>query len=113
MQNPIFEALDRSIVERRALPLGQPLAITGPEGDLGITVSAFAVPGKVPLYLESKTDGDLSGAPDETIGLEFSAGGKSFPLHSGLRRIDAARSAPGSRAPACCSSTARSGAMTK
>ena len=86
-ENPIFEALDRSIVERRALPLDQPLAITSPEGELGITASAFAVPGKVPLYLESKTGGDLSGAPDETIGLELAAGGKSFYYMPGCARL--------------------------
>jgi pyrroloquinoline quinone biosynthesis protein B len=86
-QNPIFEALDRKIVERRALPLGQPLAIVGPQGDLGIAVNAFAVPGKVPLYLENKTDGDMSGSPGETIGLELSAGGKSFHYIPGCARL--------------------------
>jgi pyrroloquinoline quinone biosynthesis protein B len=85
--NPIFEALDRNIVERRALPLDQSLAAAGPEGELGITVSAFAVPGKVPLYLENKTDRDLSGAADETIGLELSAGEKSFYYIPGCARL--------------------------
>lgn len=85
--NLIFEALDRNIVERRVMPLDQPLALGGPEGELGITVSAFAVPGKVPLYLESKTAGDLSGAPDETIGFEVSAGGKTFYYISGCARL--------------------------
>jgi pyrroloquinoline quinone biosynthesis protein B len=86
-ENPIFEALDRNIVKRQALPLDQPLVIVGPEGELGITVSAFAVPGKVPLYLESKTDGDLSGTADETIGLELSAGGRSFYYIPGCARL--------------------------
>ncbi len=86
-ENPIFEALDRNIVERRTLPLDQPLAIDGPEGELGIMVSAFAVPGKVPLFLENKTAGDLSGAPDETIGLELLAGGKSFYYIPGCARL--------------------------
>jgi pyrroloquinoline quinone biosynthesis protein B len=85
--NPIFEALDRNIVERRALPLDQSLAAAGPEGELGITVSAFAVPGKVPLYLENKTDRDLSGAADETVGLELSAGEKSFYYIPGCARL--------------------------
>ena len=76
--NPIFEALDRSIVQRCSLRLDQSAAISGPEGRLGIEVRPFAVPGKVPLYLEKQADGDLAGSPEGSIGLEISAGGKAF-----------------------------------
>jgi pyrroloquinoline quinone biosynthesis protein B len=76
--NPIFEALDRDIVQRRPLPLDRPVAIIGPQGELGIEVRAFSVPGKVPLYLERQTSGDLAGTPDGTIGLEISAGRLAF-----------------------------------
>lgn len=69
--NPIFDALDRTLVERRALPLEQPVALSGPEGELGLSIEAFAVPGKVPLYLEGRSD-SLAGAPEETIGLAIS-----------------------------------------
>lgn len=85
--NPIFNALDRSIVDRRAIAMSEPTKITGPEGELGIEVTAFAVPGKVPLYLENRTDGDLSGAADETIGLEISAGGKSLHYIPGCAKL--------------------------
>ena len=73
--NPIFEALDRAIVPRRPIALGQRLDIAGPDGALGIQVLAFAVPGKVPLYMEKQSGGDLSG---QAIGLELSAGGKTL-----------------------------------
>ncbi|MCG4262209.1 pyrroloquinoline quinone biosynthesis protein PqqB [Acetobacter senegalensis] len=68
--NPIFEALDRTLVPRHAMVLDQPLALK----PAGFTITPFAVPGKVPLYAEQganpaevKTDG-------ETIGLELSDG---------------------------------------
>jgi pyrroloquinoline quinone biosynthesis protein B len=73
--NPIFEALDRAIVRRRPLALEQRVDIAGPEGALGIQVLAFAVPGKVPLYMEKQLAGGLAG---QAIGLELSAGGKIF-----------------------------------
>jgi pyrroloquinoline quinone biosynthesis protein B len=84
--NPIFEALDRSIVERRALVLDQPIEITGPAGALGLTVTAFAVPGKVPLYLEKKA-ATLAGTPEETIGLEISCGTTAFHYIPGCARL--------------------------
>lgn len=45
--NPIFEVLARDIVERRAVVLGETVELAG-----GLCVELFAVPGKVPLYLE-------------------------------------------------------------
>jgi pyrroloquinoline quinone biosynthesis protein B len=45
--NPVFEVLARDVVERRAVPLDTPVALDG-----GLTIELFAVPGKVPLYLE-------------------------------------------------------------
>jgi pyrroloquinoline quinone biosynthesis protein B len=45
--NPIFEVLARDVVERRAVALGEVIELGG-----GLTVELFAVPGKVPLYLE-------------------------------------------------------------
>jgi pyrroloquinoline quinone biosynthesis protein B len=76
--NPVFEALERGVVQRRPLALDQATTLSGPEGNLGIQVSAIAVPGKVPLYLEKQAGGDLAGSPDGSIGLEVSAGGKTF-----------------------------------
>jgi pyrroloquinoline quinone biosynthesis protein B len=84
--NPIFEALDRKLVERHVLPLDRPVILAGPEGDLGFEITAFPVPGKVPLYLEGRVS-DLSGTPDETIGLEISGGGKTFHYIPGCANL--------------------------
>jgi pyrroloquinoline quinone biosynthesis protein B len=45
--NPIFEVLARDLVARRAVALDHPMKLPD-----GLTVTLFAVPGKVPLYLE-------------------------------------------------------------
>ena len=76
--NPIFLAVNPSLVPRRPLPLGEPLALTGADGKpLGLTLEAYAVPGKVPLFAEQ--GGDPGRADDgETIGLRLSAGGRGF-----------------------------------
>lgn len=66
--NPIFEVLARDIVRRRLLTLNmrQPL-------DCGLLVESFAVPGKVPLYLEQ--DGAPSILVDgTTVGTKISDG---------------------------------------
>jgi pyrroloquinoline quinone biosynthesis protein B len=93
--NPIFEALDRTIVERRTLALERPTALTGPGGPLGLSVEAFPVPGKVPLYMESRSE-SLAGKPEGTIGLAIGEGRKHFHFIPGCaamnqdirRRID-------------------------
>jgi pyrroloquinoline quinone biosynthesis protein B len=46
--NPIFEALDRELVVRQNVPLDTTIAL-----DDFLSFSLFAVPGKVPLFLES------------------------------------------------------------
>jgi pyrroloquinoline quinone biosynthesis protein B len=78
--NPIFHAVNPALVPRRVLPLGAPLALTEAGGaPLGLTVEAFAVPGKVPLFLEAPGGEDPGRADDgETIGLRVSAGGRSL-----------------------------------
>ena len=87
--NPIFEALDRDLVQRCPLPLDRSVAIAGPEGELGIRVLAFPVPGKVPLYLEKQAGGDLAGSAEGSIGLEISAGGKTFHYVPGCASLTA------------------------
>jgi len=73
--NPIFRALDPERVPRRALPLGEACEVLP-----GLSVEAYAVPGKVPLFAE--TGGADPGRADdgEAIGLSLSAGG-SEALH--------------------------------
>ncbi|MGX9963540.1 pyrroloquinoline quinone biosynthesis protein PqqB [Roseomonas sp. F4] len=67
-QNPIFGVLNPDFVRRRAISLDQAFDV------LGISVTAYAVPGKVPLFAES--GGDPGVAEDgEAVGLALSAGG--------------------------------------
>lgn len=77
--NPIFRALDPALVPRRALVPGQTSMLCDAAGHgLGISVEAFAVPGKVPLFLEDGQDpGHVSDC--ETIGLVIrgAAGGEA------------------------------------
>jgi pyrroloquinoline quinone biosynthesis protein B len=57
--NPIFEVLDRAIVQRRAIRLEEEVTLPG-----GITLRLFPVAGKVPLYLEDRAEP----AEDDTVG---------------------------------------------
>ena len=63
--NPIFTVLDESVVERRAMTLDQPMPLCVPGGaPSGLSLEAFAVPGKQALWLE-----DQPGSREDTIGL--------------------------------------------
>ncbi|WP_049622795.1 pyrroloquinoline quinone biosynthesis protein PqqB [Frateuria defendens] len=77
-QNPIFDALDPAYVTRRALALDAPLAPGPADAPLGLTVTPFSVPGKVPLFMEGRSGGNLAGSAEETLGLEIAAGGRRF-----------------------------------
>ncbi len=79
--NSVFNVLAPDVVERRALPVDQPLALTGAEGEaLGLTLTAFVVPGKVALWLEDSRTDDFGSQPGDTIGLEVSADGGQSSL---------------------------------
>ncbi len=84
--NPIFEALDRRIVERRRLAIDRATELEGPEGSLGLRVEVFAVPGKVPLYMEG-SGSSLAGLPEDTVGLEISDGKAVFHFVPGCARM--------------------------
>ncbi len=88
--NPIFDALGPDYVARRPLPLDRPLAVPGLERPLGLEVTAFSVPGKVPLFMESRANGDLRGSDEETIGLEISDGQQRFLYIPGCAAMTAA-----------------------
>jgi pyrroloquinoline quinone biosynthesis protein B len=79
--NPIFGVLAPEFVERAELPLEELVPLAGSAADAGLAVRAFAVPGKVPLYLEeSGRDPGLSEAGD-AVGLELidtAEGGRFF-----------------------------------
>jgi pyrroloquinoline quinone biosynthesis protein B len=93
--NPIFDVLAPDCVRRVELPLDERKELAGPSGASGLAIVAFAVPGKVPLYLEpAARDPGLSEEGD-AVGLEIidTATGKSFffipgcaAMTDGLRR---------------------------
>ncbi len=55
--NSIFDVLDADVVKRVPMEYGRPFAVEGPSGPVGITIEAFGVPGKIPLYLEEARAG--------------------------------------------------------
>jgi pyrroloquinoline quinone biosynthesis protein B len=63
--NPIFEALNRSLVKRLPVDVAVPFEPSLPDGrPAGFTVEAFLAPGKVALFLEGRddqTEGDTLG----------------------------------------------------
>ncbi|WP_062345644.1 pyrroloquinoline quinone biosynthesis protein PqqB [Novosphingobium sp. CCH12-A3] len=71
--NPIFEVLARDIVSRQVVPLGQPVAL-----DTGLTLELFAVPGKVPLYLEDGSDAPPIEIGETTVAAAVSDGRRSL-----------------------------------
>jgi pyrroloquinoline quinone biosynthesis protein B len=90
--NSVFNVLDAGKVKRRELALDVPTPLYGAESPLGLTVTAFAVPGKIALYLEDASKGDNFGSTaGDTIGLEVSdpATGKSFFYVPGCAEVDA------------------------
>jgi pyrroloquinoline quinone biosynthesis protein B len=90
-ENSIFDALDSRLVRRVAMELGRPFAVEGPSGPVGITIEAFAVPGKVPLYLEDETaKGNFGSQEGDTAGLKVTdtAAGRHFFYIPGCARLD-------------------------
>jgi pyrroloquinoline quinone biosynthesis protein B len=73
----VFRVLS-PVVARHALPLDLPLELKdGAGASLGITVTPFAVPGKVALYLEDAAAEGWGTRAGDTIGLELAlAGGR-------------------------------------
>ncbi|MCS3745531.1 pyrroloquinoline quinone biosynthesis protein B [Xanthomonas arboricola] len=67
-QNPIFDAVNPHHVTR------QPFALDTPVSLLGLQLTPFSVPGKVPLFMESRSGGDLAGSNEETLGLTIDDG---------------------------------------
>ncbi|MFW7268510.1 pyrroloquinoline quinone biosynthesis protein PqqB [Gluconacetobacter sp. Hr-1-5] len=86
--NPIFEALDRAIVPRLALTLDEPYALALPDGTpAGLTITPFAVPGKVPLYAETGPDPAAIVENGETVGLAITDGTRHVFFIPGCARM--------------------------
>lgn len=91
-QNSIFNVLNSEKVIRRELQLDEPTTLAGADAPLGLTVEAFAVPGKVALYLEDASKGaDFGTEAGDTIGLKISdpENGKAFYYVPGCADVDA------------------------
>jgi len=90
--NSIFDVCAHDIVPRIALPLDEKIKLTGDGADLGLTVEAFAVPGKIALFLEKGGEDTNYGSREgDTIGLEITDNktGKSFFYIPGCAEVDA------------------------
>lgn len=87
--NSVFDALKRDHVDRRPLALLAATDLADKSGlGVGLRVELFSVPGKVPLYLEGDRDlSALQGAAGDTVGAEFTAGGKRAIYIPGCARL--------------------------
>ncbi|MEZ5900600.1 MAG: pyrroloquinoline quinone biosynthesis protein PqqB [Hyphomicrobiaceae bacterium] len=89
--NSIFDVCAHDIVPRITLPLDTKTELTGDGIDLGLTVEAFAVPGKIALFLEKGGESTNYGSREgDTIGLEITDNktGKSFFYIPGCAEVD-------------------------
>src|SRR5688572_16539367 len=78
--NPIFRVLNAALVPRRALRISEWQPVRDSDGaDTGIEVRPFAVPGKLPLYLQPEAaEDELFESEGHAIGLELRAGQARF-----------------------------------
>jgi pyrroloquinoline quinone biosynthesis protein B len=89
--NSIFNVCAPDLVPRIPLQLDTPTALSGAGFDLGITIEAFAVPGKIALFLEKGDSSTNFGSRDgDTIGLKVTdnSSGKSFFYIPGCAEVD-------------------------
>ena len=92
--NTIFNVLNPKFVDSRALGLDAACALADQAGEgLGITITPFAVPGKVALWLEDESKGaDFGTVEEDTIALEVTAadsGRRFFYMPACARMTDA------------------------
>ena len=83
--NPIFDVLDPSFVLRRVIELDRPFALVP-----GITATMFAVPGKVPLYMEGLVGEDelkTDAMGEQTVGVEITDGSATLFYIPGCARM--------------------------
>jgi pyrroloquinoline quinone biosynthesis protein B len=89
--NSIFDVLDANVVKRVAMEYGKPFVVEGPWGPVGITIEAFGVPGKIPLYLEEARAGAGLGTQEgDSSGLKVTetATGRHFYFIPGCAKLD-------------------------
>ena len=78
--NPIFGVLSPDCVQQLQLPIDERIDVAGGAGPSGLAVVAFAVPAKIPLYLETAGEEPPLTEEGDSIGLEIveTATGKSL-----------------------------------
>lgn len=81
--NPIFRVVNPSVVTRSAFQLDQAFEVAG------LRIVAFAVPGKVPLFLEGD-DVEIGMETETTVGLEITHGGGRLIYAPGCASVNAA-----------------------
>jgi len=88
--NSVFQVLAGPLVPRIEMKLDTPFPLQGAGTDLGLTVEAFAVPGKVALYLENTASDNFGSQEGDTIGLKITdpAEKKSFFYIPGCAALD-------------------------
>ncbi|RUP10593.1 pyrroloquinoline quinone biosynthesis protein PqqB [Hyphomicrobium sp.] len=89
--NSVFDVLAKDKVRRIPFELNVPTRLEGAGVDLGLVVEAFAVPGKVALFLEKgDASGNFGSREGDTIGLKITDAktGKSFFYIPGVAEID-------------------------
>lgn len=70
--NPVFAALDPAVVRRERVALDQPFDLLE-----GLRATLFAVPGKVPLYLEG-AQVETRALGEQTVGVRLDADGRTI-----------------------------------
>ncbi|MFK0332135.1 pyrroloquinoline quinone biosynthesis protein PqqB [Rhizobium sp. NPDC090275] len=80
--NPVFRALDPAFVKRHAITLEQPFSLLP-----GVEARLFAVPGKVPLFMENG-EPELQLEGEQTVGVELIAEGKRVYYIPGCAHIN-------------------------
>jgi pyrroloquinoline quinone biosynthesis protein B len=88
--NPVFDSLNRTLVRRRTIEVGEPVELEDADGEpLGLTATLFPVPGKVALYLEGgRSESELAGEAGDTVGVEIAGGGKRILYVPACARIE-------------------------
>ncbi len=96
--NPIFEVLARDVVSRETIALGGLVNLTLPDGTpsrtpngtpSGLSVELFAVPGKIPLYLEGTVQTPLIVEDEATVGAMIADGAHRLFYIPGCARMTA------------------------
>lgn len=79
--NPVFNVLNPDFVTRNQVTLNQSFECAG------LTITLFAVPGKVALFLEKEGEAGFGTADGDTVGALIEAGGKTLAYIPGCAAV--------------------------